>query len=279
MTAAYGERRGEGESTWGPPDDEDRAMTALSFPAVDFEEFHRVELPARIAAGNGALAAADVAGVSPIAFKVPDGGAFSYVPGADGVEIWATDVAADTVVELSREAFSDFANELHTCFGLLYAGLAETSRGDYLSFERWEPALRALYHGRPIIDPASMELPDDLARAFSLDDPDDEVRAFLHQTGFVHLRGVFDATEIATLSDEVESARAAARKDDGHSWWATRADGEEVCCRVTYLGRSSDPIAALAGDARLARIAALGVEGLTPETDCLDGLSVVIKHP
>ncbi|MFO7590533.1 MAG: phytanoyl-CoA dioxygenase family protein [Acidimicrobiia bacterium] len=254
-------------------------MTALSFPAIDFEEFHRVELPARIAAGNGALAAADVAGVSPIAFKVPDGGAFSYVPGADGVEIWATDVAADTVVELSREAFSDFANELHTCFGLLYAGLAETSRGDYLSFERWEPALRALYHGRPIVDPSTMDLPDDLGRSFAPDDPDDEKRAFLHGAGFLHLRGMFDATEIAALSDEVEAARAAARKDDGHSWWATSADGEEVCCRVTYLERSSPTIADLAGDARLARIAALGAPGLVPEIGCLDGVSVVVKHP
>ncbi|HEU5302526.1 MAG TPA: phytanoyl-CoA dioxygenase family protein [Acidimicrobiia bacterium] len=252
---------------------------ARSFPDIDFEEFHRVELPAQIASGNGALAAADVAGVQPIAFKVPDGGAFSYVPGADGVEIWATDVAADTVVELSREAFSDFANELHTCFGLLYAGLAETSRGDFASFERWEPALRALYHGRPIVDPATMDLPDDLGRSFSLDDPDDDVRDFLHRAGFAHLRGVFDASEIAAFADEVEAARAAARKDDGHSWWATRADGEEVCCRVTYLERSSPTIADVAGDARLTRIAALGAEGLVPETGCLDGQSVVIKHP
>ena len=254
-------------------------MTALSFPTIDFEEFHRVELPARIAAGNGALAAADIAGVSPIAFKVPDGGAFSYVPGADGVEIWATDVAADTVVEISREAFSDFANELHTCFGLLYAGLAETSRGDFAGFERWEPALRALYHGRPIIDPATMDLPDDLRRSFSLGDPDDELRTFLDRAGFLHIRGVFDPSEVATFRSEVETARLAARPDDGHSWWATRVDGEEVCCRVTYLGRSSSTIADLGADARLARIAALGVEGLVPETDCLDGQSVVIKHP
>ena len=222
-------------------------MTALSFPTIDFEEFHRVELPARIAAGNGALAADDIAGVSPIAFKVPDGGAFSYVPGADGVEIWATDVAADTVVEISREAFSDFANELHTCFGLLYAGLAETSRGDFAGFERWEPALRALYHGHPIIDPSTMDLPADLARSFSLDEPDDDLRAFLHQAGFLHLRGVFDSAEIDTFRTEVEAARAAARPDDGHSWWATRADGEEVCCRVTYLERTSPTVAGLAG--------------------------------
>ena len=97
-------------------------MSSLSFPAVDFDEFHRVTLPALIEAGTGALAAPDLAGVGPIAFKVPDGPAYSYVPDADGVEIWATDVAADTVVEITREAFSDFANELVNCILVIFCG-------------------------------------------------------------------------------------------------------------------------------------------------------------
>ena len=187
-------------------------MAALEFPTVDFDDFHRVELPKRIDAGNGALAAPDLAGVGTLGFRTPDGAAYTYVPGPDTVEIWSTDVAADTLVELSREAFSDFANELRTCFGLLYAGMAEVSRGDFGWFERWEPALRALYHGRPILDLAGAERPADLERSFTLDDDIDAMREFLDRNGFLHVRGVFDPDEIRGAR---RRGRAGARRCGG----------------------------------------------------------------
>ena len=254
-------------------------MAALEFPPIDFDDFHRDELPKRIDAGNGALAAPDLAGVGTLGFRTPDGAAYTYVPGPDTVEIWSTDAAADTLVELSRDAFSDFANELRSCFGLLYAGMAEVSRGDFGWFERWEPALRALYHGRPILDLAHAARPADLDRSFTLDDDADAMREFLDRNGFLHVRSVLGADEVRVLGDEVERLRAVATADDGASWWATQADGSEVCCRLIYLARSSDQIGGLGGDARLRRLAALGGEGLEAEIDCLDGLSVVIKNP
>jgi len=252
---------------------------AITFEAIDFDEFHLVELPKRIEQGSGALAAPDLAGVGTIGFRTPDGAAFTYVPSPDTIEIWSGDAAADTLVEMSREAFSDFANELRTCFGLMYAGLIEVTRGDFGWFERWEPALRAMYHDRPIIDPAALGVGADLDRSFTLDDSDDDLRSFFTEKGFLHLRGVLSVDEIAALSADVERARVAARPDDGASWWATHADGEQVCCRVIYLGRQSELIAGLGDDARFRRLAALGGGGLEPEVDCLDGHSVVIKHP
>jgi hypothetical protein len=254
-------------------------MAALAFDTIDFDDFHLVDLPKRIDAGNGALAAADLAGVGTIGFRTPDGAAFTYVPSPDTVEVWSGDAAADTLVQMSRETFSDFVNELRTCFGLLYAGLIEIPRGDFGWFERWEPALRALYHGRPIIDPASLGVGDDLDRSFTLDADDSELRDRLQSHGFLHLRGVFSADEVASFAADVEAAKASARPDDGASWWATQADGSEVCCRVIYLGRKSSLIGGLGEDARLRRIAAIGGEGLEPENDCLDGISVVIKNP
>jgi Phytanoyl-CoA dioxygenase (PhyH) len=254
-------------------------VAALEFPTIDFDDFHRVDLPKRIEAGNGALAAPDLTGVGTLGFRTPDGAAYTYVPGPDTVEIWSTDAAADTLVELSREAFSDFANELRSCFGLLYAGMAEVTRGDFGWFERWEPALRALYDGRPILDLAGAERPADLERSFTFDDDSDAMREFLDRNGFLHVRGVFDPDEVRALGDEVERVRADATADDGASWWATQGDGSEVCCRLIYLARSSDRIGGLGADERLHRLAALGGEGLEPEIDCLDGLSVVIKNP
>lgn len=254
-------------------------MGELSFATIDFDAFHRVDLPSRIAAGNGALAAADLAGVGPLAFRTPDGSAYTYVPAADTVDVIAGDDSAQTVVELGTDAFSDFANELRTGFGLLYASMLQVTRGEYDWLVRWEPGLRALYHARPIIDPASMGLRTDLDRTFDVDDPDTELRDFLQEVGFLHVRGVFTPVEIEALRAEVERMKELARPDDGRSWWATRSDGTEVCCRLIYLGLSSDLVADLGSDPRLARFAALGAEGLEPEIDCIDGQSVVIKNP
>jgi hypothetical protein len=253
-------------------------MTAITFETIDFDEFHLVDLPKRIESGNGALAAPDLAGVGTIGFRTPDGAAYTYVPSPDTVEIWSGDTAADTVIQMTPESFSDFVNELRTCFGLLYANQLEVLRGDFGWLERWEPALRALYSGRPIIDPAAMGF-DDLDRSFTLDDDDTAMRDYLDAHGFMHVRGVFSPEEIAALSEEVERAKANARPDDGASWWASRGDGEEVCCRVIYLGRQSARIGGLGDDQRLRRLGALGGEGLEPENDCLDGVSVVIKNP
>jgi hypothetical protein len=200
-------------------------MTAISFDTIDFDRFHSDELPRRIAGGNGKLAAADLEGVGPLAFRVLDGRAFTYVPTAGSVEIRAGDADARTVVSLTRDDFSDFVNELRTCFGLLYAGRVEIERGDFAWLERWEPALRALYDARPIVDPATMDLPSDLTRSYTLDDSDADLAEFLSAAGFLHVRGVLGADELAALDADVERGRAAARPDDGRSWWATRPTG------------------------------------------------------
>lgn len=253
-------------------------MTAgLHFSPVDFDHFHRVELPARIAGGNGALAARDVATVEPIAFQLPDGPAYTYRPIGDTVTIEPGVAAARTVAELSPEAWSDYANELRTCFGLLYANQVSFPQGGFDDLARWEPALRALFHGRPIYDAATVRIPEDLGRAFTLDDPD--WPAFFAQTGFVHLRDVFTPADLAPVSDEVDRLVGEARPGDGRSWWATRADGDEVCCRVTYTTLASPVIAALRDDPRVRRLADLGPPGLVPTLDCLDGFAAVLKQP
>jgi hypothetical protein len=250
---------------------------ALQFAPVDFDEFHRVDLPASIAAGHGRLAARDVAAVEPLGFQLPDGHGYTYRPTGDTVTIEPGVASARTVVELSADAWSDYVNELRTCFGLLYANLVSFPEGGFDDLARWEPALRALFHGRPIYDADTVTLPPDLGRAFTLDDAD--WPAFFDQTGFVHLRDVFTRAELARVSDEVDRLVAAARPGDGRSWWATRADGDEVCCRVTYTTLASPTIAALGDDPRIRRLAELGPPGLVPTLDCLDGFAAVLKQP
>ena len=62
-----------------------------------------------------------------------------------------------------------------------------------------------------------------------------------------------DPTRWPRLSDEVERLRAEATLDDRRSWWATGADGADVCCRLTFMGERSTTIADLADDRRLQR--------------------------
>ena len=255
-------------------------MAALEFATIDFDDFHRVELPRRIDAGNGALAAPDLAGVGTIAFRVPDGA---------GVHVRPRPRHGRDLVDRRRgrhrrralaEAFSDFANELRTCFGLLYAGMVDGARAaSSAGSSAGSPRCAPLYHGRPIIDLVR----DDRSRrrtSFDLDDDDDDLRAFLETHGLPpRPRGVHPRTRSRPCGAEVERDVASATPDDGRSWWATQADGTEVCCRLIYLGQTSPLVAGLGDDPRLAGSPRSAATGLEPELDCLDGQSVVIKNP
>ena len=261
-------------------------MTAR-FGLIDFDHFHTVDLPQRLAGGNGSLAATALTGVRPLAFRLDDGRAYTYAPAPapHGIEITPGDAGAHTVVELAPADWSDFVWDLRSSFALLYADRVTFPRGSFGHLARWEPALRAAFDGQPIYDLADPSpildadgCPLELDRSFTLDDPDDEIRDFLERAGYVHLRGVFEPGEIGAIVADVEAAIARARPDDQRSWWTT-VDGEEVCNRVNYLNEQSDLIAGLGADPRLARVGTLGGPELREAPDRLDGNGVVIKVP
>ena len=57
----------------------------MQFSAIDFTNFHRDELPRRLAAGHGAIAAQDeLEALGGLAFRIPTGEAFTYRPRAGG---------------------------------------------------------------------------------------------------------------------------------------------------------------------------------------------------
>ena len=253
--------------------------TARYCPAVvpiDFAAFHRVDLPARLAPGNGRRAAADLRGVSPLAFRLHDGRSYTYVPARDTIDIVAGDGDAGTVVELAERDWRDFVAEIHTAAGLVHGGRARFPRGGYDDLERWEPALRGMFDGRPIYDPSALAFPGPLDRAFTLDDPG--LGAFLRAAGFALVKDVFTVSEVATLAAAAERLEAAAVPGDRRSWWARTDDGRDVLCRVTYTGLRAPEIAALTDDGRLRRLAGLGGAALRPAVDRCDGQPLVIKQ-
>src|SRR4029434_9917813 len=112
-------------------------------------------------------------------------------------EVVAGDAAADTVIELAPELWSELAHDLESAPGLLYAGRARCAKGDAMHFVRWEPALRAMYHGRPIFRPERADLHDacgrslDANRGFTLADDRAEMAHFLRTAGYLFAKGVF----------------------------------------------------------------------------------------
>jgi hypothetical protein len=251
------------------------------FGPIDFDHFHTVELPEKLAV----CPPLDLARLRPIAFRVEDGRAYTYTPSDPRIEIDAGDGSASTVVELTEKDWCEFVWELRSSFALLYAERVTFPRGGIGQLSRWEPVLRAVFDGQavydladppPVLDAAGRSL--DLDRSFTADDADEVLRDFLDRAGFLHLRGVFSMGEVEALRADAEKAVAGARPDDGRSWWTT-VDGVEVCNRVNYLNEQSALAAGLGDDPRLRRIGTLGGPDLRDAADRLDGHSLVIKVP
>jgi ectoine hydroxylase-related dioxygenase (phytanoyl-CoA dioxygenase family) len=259
---------------------------SAAFAPLDFSAFHREELPRRLAAGHGAIAAQDeLLALGGLAFRLPSGEAFTYQPRAGGVDVLAGDAGARTVIELAPELWSELAHDLESAPGLLYAGRVRCTRGDAMRFVRWEPGLRAMYHGRPIFSPGRADLRDrrgqplDPARGFALGDDRADMAHFLRTAGYLLARGVFTRAETASLAQRAHALEARARKGDKRSWWGRNAAGEEVLCRVTHCDALDEEYCRLARDPRIMGLAALSHHALVPREHWGDGISVLIKNP
>ena len=258
-----------------------------SFDPVEFGAFHREELPRRLAAGHGALAAedGDLAALGGLAFRLPSGDAFTYRPRPGGVDVVPGDAGADTVIEVAPELWSELVHDLESAPGLLYAGRVRCAKGDAMRFVRWEPALRAMYHGRPIWTDARSDLRDrrglplDPSRGFTLKDDRTEMAHFLRTAGYLLAKRVFTPWETNWMEERALALESRARPGDKRSWWGKNAAGEEVLCRVTHCEQVDGDLRELSQDARIASLAALSHHDLAPREENSDGISILIKNP
>ncbi len=251
---------------------------------IDFNNFHRVDLRQYLNDGRGTNAAKSMPAGRSLTIVVGDD-AWTYRSTGDDIEL-IEGRAAGLTINLEREAFSDFVNEMWSVFGLLYGERLRLEAGSFEHLVAWEPVLQALWFDRPIYAATGSwdfvgrnGQPLSLNQAFTLDDDADEMAHFLQTCGYLVLRNVFSGEEIAAMNRVVERERQSSTPDDKRSWWATDSDGNEVCCRVTYLAERDQVFADLAVDDRLKAIAALSGAQLLPCPDRLDGLGVVIKNP
>jgi ectoine hydroxylase-related dioxygenase (phytanoyl-CoA dioxygenase family) len=246
------------------------------FPPIDFTRFHRERLPALIATGRGTLAGPVAAHLDALAIRIA-GDAFTYRPRAGSLEIVEGDADAETVVELDLEAWQGLVHELEAPAGLLYAGRVRCPRGNAVQLMSWETPLRVLYHGREPYDPTRVALPD-AERSFTLDDDREAMARFLEAAGYLFVRSVFSAAEVAAFRDEADALRAEARKGDKLSWWGKNGAGEEVLCRVTRAA-TRPRLASLRDEPRLSTLKDLAAERLVYSRGEGDGVAVIFKHP
>jgi len=262
------------------------ASPSNPFPTVDFHTFHRDVLPRLLRDGHGPLAAEAARRLGSLAVRLPGGDAYTYLPGDTDIEVLAGDDRADTVIEVEAETFSNIVNELDAAAGLLYGVRAKCARGNAMHWLDWEPALRAMFAGRPFYDAETIDLRDrrgarlDAEQTFSLSDDSLDMAHFLRTAGYLLLRGVFRGDEVKAFLDESAVLREEARKGDALSWWGKDAGGVETLCRVTR-GATQPKLASIPTDSRMAQLVDLADERLSyqPPKGTGEGVSIIWKNP
>jgi hypothetical protein len=215
------------------------------------------------------------------------------------LRIEAGDASDAAAVNIDSDALSDLVQDWATTMGLAMTSRVKMTRGSFEHWIGWEPVFRALFDGRPVHEAGAITLIDqrggtlDLSRSFTLDDDRDEISHFLHQAGFLHLRGVFTESEMAAVSADLDAALARARPDDGASWWAGDSKGVQQAVRVLFFHEQSAALSELLKDDRLGWLSRLtgdnfdggsertgwmGAEGLVKPLDIKTGLSDLPWH-
>ena len=217
--------------------------------------------------------------MDPIELRTPSR---SHTYRLDGGEVTEHEgsVDAPTVVVLSDESWDDLRGQRRTIMHLQLNGELAFERGGFDHLAAWEPHLRLHHAGIPIYDPARVDLSGvDLTRTFTLGDADEDLLAFYRTAGFLHVRGVFTAEEMAAADAEVDRLAAEARPGDDRSWWATDAGGREQVCRLVYSTLRSDTLRALEQDPRIQRLGTLAHPGHRVAPDRMEGSAVILKLP
>ena len=175
---------------------------------------------------------------------------------------------AGVVAELGAAALSDLVQDWQSTMGLAMTARVRLTRGGMDEWISWEPILRALLDGRKVHESGDVDFVDadgrplDLDRTFRMDEDDPaEMRHFLEQAGFLHVRDVFTEAEMATVADDIDHWIAKATPDDGESWWAVDDRGVSQAVRVLFFLEKSDALRELVHDPRYLAIGALGGDG------------------
>jgi len=236
-------------------------------PALDAERWFRETLPGALDANRAGIApGAALLRLRPLAITTPDAQATVYwhgdrgevVPGAgDGSVAW----------RLTADELADLVSDQSTPMAMFSSGRLRVSGGGLTDLLDWWLVLRAALDGRAIHTPGSVGFrardgsPLDLDRSFAPDDDPAEMSHFLHEAGFLHLRGWLDPARMDQISADMDAAVGDYRDGDGNSWWVTTSSGARRCVRMQCFDAKSPTTAELLEDPAFVRIAELTGDG------------------
>ncbi|CAA0078642.1 Uncharacterised protein [BD1-7 clade bacterium] len=242
-----------------------------------FHDFHE-----QLTRDNSLLAAAgqQLQPGQALCWQIGDSESYVYERIKNGLKIIASKSPADLIIKISPSNFQHLINEELSLFGLIYANKLEIVKGDFTLLNHWYSAIQQLFYGRPIWrqDMATPLAAMDLNQSFDLRRDRQSASHFLQTCGFVHLKQVFSADEIANFTALVNDQVGKATVDDQQSWWAKNTHGDTLCCRLTYLNQKHAIFRSLATDPRMLAIAALADQQLLPAGNRMDGINCVMKH-
>jgi hypothetical protein len=235
---------------------------------VDADELFTTTLPAALECGRQVMQA----GTTRLRLRAltvdVDGNSWTLASDAGRIEI-RPGRGGEARVRFSAEALTDLVNDQTTPMGYFSSGRLDMPEGGLGDLLDWWLVLRSALDERPLYVPGSVSFRGrdggalDLKRSFSPDDDADEMRHFLHEAGFLHLRGIFREDEMAAISADMDRAAPTYCEDDGKSWWATLDGGERCVVRMQGFDRHSDTTAALLEDPRFTRIGEIPGDGHT----------------
>jgi hypothetical protein len=174
---------------------------------------------------------------------------------------------AGSVVRLSAAQFRDLVTDQVTVVGMQTNGSLDQVVGRFDALLDWWLLLRGALDARAPHVPGAIALVDAsgaplaLDRSFPADADLAEMGDFLQRAGYLHIEGLFTEDEMAAVSLDMDRAAPLYTPDDGRSWWARNADGDQLLVRMQYFDDVSPAVERLVGDDRLQRLAGLTGDG------------------
>ena len=157
-------------------------------------------------------------------------------------------------VRLTGEQLKDIVNDQSTPIALMSNGILDMPEGSLPDFLNWWLILRSALDGRRVHVAGDVEFTMNTRRSFTLEDSDEDMRHCLEEAGYLQIRGLFSAEEMAAVEADYPKAALHYEKGDTQAWFATTKDGEEHLVRMEGFDRYSETAVQLIEDDRFQRI-------------------------
>ena len=165
---------------------------------------------------------------------------------------------------LSTEQLTDLVNDQSTPIAWMSNRVLDMPEGSLPDFLNWWLVLRAALDGRRIHAPGDVTFNTAIQRSFKPEDSDEDMRAFLEEAGYLHIRGFFSEEEMAAVEADYPKAAPQFEKGDPRAWFATTQDGEEHLVRMEGFDRFSEVTGELVDSERFQRIGRIPGLGHVP---------------